>query len=454
MNDLNKKIINLGLSYLFLSRYWLKTQSDRLMLSNLQYLYPLIFLDIAAFITIYTLKKKQLITKGVYHMTNGGKKNVLFIFGAGISLASHNTNGEPVSISTDKITKAIFTEKLQLDYSEWFYPPEENNSSPTVDEGIHPLLRLIRCKFIKHLGCKENQVTYEDIFYFLISLDHESGYAKNPLLKSAVAQFADEACITWRATNGLGEDYELWKKLYLTQNYIKSVVKFRLCNLRKPIGYCWIKDAINDEAYKSNIVTLNHDLLLDIFFENAGIKFCDGFKKDPEKKVKIFDPRYFLDTDKPHLIKLHGSINWKAYGGAKRHLVAIPMEGYDRNEILYGGATDEIHILAGTHNKLEDYSYSIYADLVAQYQRLLWTTDYVIICGYGFGDRGINSRLSNWLRLDIKNQIIVIHHDKEKLKRNLEHHAAQLLNQIDPKRIHFEEKKFEDIQWDDVKKFM
>ena len=381
-------------------------------------------------------------------MTNGGKKNVLFLFGAGISLASHNTNGEPVSISTDKITKAIFTEKL-LYNSEWFYPPKDDQPSYIVDEGIHPLLRLIKHKFINHLEFREHQVTYEDIFFFLISNDRENGYAKNPLLKSAVAQFAHEACITWRATEGSGEDYEFWRMLYLTQNYIKSVVKFLLYNLRKPIGYCWIKDAINDEECKSNIVTLNHDLLLDIFLKNEEIAYCDGFKINSKDKVKIFDPRCFLDIDIPHLLKLHGSIDWEAYGGLTKHLTAITLDGFEFHKFLDGhGSTDEIVILAGTHNKLEDYSYSIFSDLITEFTRLLWSTDYVIICGYGFGDRGINLRLSNWLRLDKKNQILVIHPKVKKVPDDLE------LKKIDPNRIHFLEKKFENIIWDDVKKFM
>ena len=413
-----------------------------------------ILLGIAAFIIIYSHKNKQLITDGGCHMTNDKNKNILFLFGAGISLASQNKDEETVSISTDKITKAIFTEKLQINSAQWFGPPEDDHPSYIVDEGIHPLLRLIKHKFINHLRFREHQVTYEDIFFFLISHDRESGYAKNPLLKNAVAQFADEACITWRATKVLGGDYEFWEMLDLTQKYIKGVVKFRLWDLSNPIGYCWIKDAINDEEYKSNIVTLNHDRLLDIYFKNAGIKFCDGFKKDPEKKVKIFDPRYFLDTDKPHLVKLHGSIKWKAYGGLKKHLVAIPLQGFEEHKFLdRGGPTDEIVILAGTHNKLEDYSYSIFSDLITEFTRLLWSTDYVIICGYGFGDRGINSRLSNWLRLARKNQILVIHPEKDNLmdEDNLEYHATGLLKEIDPHRIHFLERKFKDIQWNEVK---
>ena len=383
-------------------------------------------------------------------MTNDKKKNALFLFGAGISLASHNKDGETVSISTDKITKAIFTEKLQINSAQWFGPPEDDQPSYIVDEGIHPLLRLIKHKFINHLRFREHQVTYEDIFFFLISCDRESGYAKNPLLKSAVAQFADEACITWRATKDLGEVYEFWEMLYLTQKYIKSVVKLRLWDLSNPIGYCWIKDAINDEECKSNIVTLNHDRLLELYFENAGIEFCDGFAINPKKKVKIFDPRCFLDIDIPHLVKLHGSINWKAYGGLTKHLTAIPLNGFEEHKFIdgHGLLTNEIVILAGTHNKLEDYSYSIFSDLITEFTRLLWSTDYVIICGYGFGDRGVNSRLSNWLRLDIKNQILVIHPKGKKVPDDLE------LKKIDPDRIHFLEMKFENIIWDDVKKLM
>ena len=387
-------------------------------------------------------------------MANGGKKNVLFIFGAGISLASCPNPGEP--ISTDTITKAIFTDRLQKNSEQWFDPEKDGEPSPIVDEGIHPLLRLIKYKFINHLRYREYKVTYEDIFYFLISHEREGGYAKNPLLKNAFAQFADEACLAWKAAKDFGGDYEFWEMLYLAQKYIKTVVKFRLWDLCEPEGYEWLSDAMQDEKYKSNIVTLNHDLLLDIFFKNEEIAYCDGFKINSKDKVKIFDPRCFIADEPFHLLKLHGSINWKAYGGVERHLVAIPMDGFEEHKFLDGhGPTDKIVILAGTHNKPEDYSYSIFSDLVAEYTRLLWTTDYVIICGYGFGDRGINSRLSNWLRLDSKNQILVIHPKGEKLKDNIKYpHAAELLKLIDPNRIHFEEKNFEDIKWDEVKKLI
>ncbi len=195
-------------------------------------------------------------------MTNGGKKNVLFIFGAGISLASRPKFGEP--ISTDTITKAIFTDKLQKNRAQWFDPERDGEPSPIVDEGIHPLLRLIKYKFINHLRYREYKVTYEDIFYFLISHDREGGYTKNPLLKNAFAQFADEACLAWKAAKNFDRDYEFWAEmLILAQKYIKSVVKFHLCDLCEPIGYEWLSDTMQDGKYKSNIVTLNHDSLFD-----------------------------------------------------------------------------------------------------------------------------------------------------------------------------------------------
>ena len=135
------------------------------------------------------------------------------------------------------------------------------------------------------------------------------------------------------------------------------------------------------------------------------------------------------------------------------------MEGFEEHKFLNDHAlTDEIVILAGTHNKLEDYSYSIFSDLITEFTRLLWSSDYVIISGYGFGDRGINSRLSNRLRLDIKNQILVIHPKGEKLidkyNLDLEYHAKELLKGIDPQRIRFLKMKFENIQWDEVKSML
>ena len=52
-------------------------------------------------------------------MSNVGKKNVLFIFGAGISSASSPNPEEP--ICTDTITKEIFTKKLKLHSDQSFF---------------------------------------------------------------------------------------------------------------------------------------------------------------------------------------------------------------------------------------------------------------------------------------------------------------------------------------------
>ena len=84
----------------------------------------------------------------------------------------------------------------------------------------------------------------------------------------------------------LGRDYKLSEMLGLAQNYIKTVVMLSLCKLREPKGYKWLSAAMQDKKYKSNIVTLNHDLLLDIFFEKENIDYCDGFKLFQKTKLK------------------------------------------------------------------------------------------------------------------------------------------------------------------------
>ena len=360
-------------------------------------------------------------------------------------------------INTKKITELIFTEKLYLASDDNFYPSIESSRlrEPLTYKTILPFLKLIRNECADYYNCNLESINYEDLFYYCRLLDYEKGWRKHPGLGDYFNNLNNKIVQKNINTND-GTAYTLWDILIYAQKYISQVIMIALSKLTNPIGYEWIGNAINDCSYDLQFVTLNHDLLLENYLRSIGKNCCDGFFLDESIESYIFSPITLRKSNSIKLIKIHGSIDWETFGGISNCNVIKTAQKISRLKLLqkYGDTHGTPTILAGTHNKLEGYAYGIFSDLMTEFNILLYEADIIVICGYGFGDRGINSRLSNWLRLDIKNQIIVIHHDKEKLKRNLEHHAAQLLNLIDPKRIHFEEKKFEDIQWDDVKKFM
>lgn len=72
-------------------------------------------------------------------------------------------------------------------------------------------------------------------------------------------------------------------------------------------------------------------------------------------------------------------------------------------------------LLAGTLSKLEDYSFSIFPWLWAEFQNALRKTRRVVISGYGFKDAGLNARLKSWLLHFPTARILVIHHNPSAL---------------------------------------
>ena len=64
--------------------------------------------------------------------------------------------------------------------------------------------------------------------------------------------------------------------------------------------------------------------------------------------------------------------------------------------------------LAGTFNKILNYSFDVYADQHCQFHKSLRETGILIICGYGFRDKGINIKITEWLFADEQHKLIVI----------------------------------------------
>ena len=72
-------------------------------------------------------------------------------------------------------------------------------------------------------------------------------------------------------------------------------------------------------------------------------------------------------------------------------------------------------LLAGTFNKMLQYTTGIYSGLYCQMYRALQETEILILCGYGFGDKGINTRLIEWVYSSQQNMLVVIHAEPESL---------------------------------------
>lgn len=170
------------------------------------------------------------------------------------------------------------------------------------------------------------------------------------------------------------------------------------------IGFQFLKELLSQKDYNHiDIFTLNHDTVLEQFFENENIGFNDGFTASKDKN-RIWEPELFDRDDKIKLYKIHGSVNWNYYDSddwEEKRIIKIPFSS------IINIDTINSLILIGTYNKLSDYIKDLYLELYYRFYKTLNEHNNLIIIGYGFNDRGINQKIFNWLYSPLNSILIV-----------------------------------------------
>lgn len=159
------------------------------------------------------------------------------------------------------------------------------------------------------------------------------------------------------------------------------------------------------EIRRLHIFSLNHDTVIEQFLTSQAVQFVDGFVADSSSGYRSFDAsEYDTSPAKVALYKLHGSVDWRRY---------VPSRGTREDEkvvstSVYVSGT-EAHsfdeqdklldrlILVGTSNKVADYYRSVYSQLHCRLIDILDAAPRLLVVGYGFGDRGINTRIIHWM---------------------------------------------------------
>jgi hypothetical protein len=179
-----------------------------------------------------------------------------------------------------------------------------------------------------------------------------------------------------------------------------------------------LKDACLDGQLSSvDIFTLNHDIVLERCLSRNGIQVADGFD-EPVNDVRHWDPDLLEGrSSKVRLLKLHGSVDWFLYRPYVRdwRVARIPL-GLDPHDALNPTAKSRPELLVGTFNKMLQYTSRIYADLHCQFHYSLRHSQRLVICGYGFGDKGINTGIAEWIDSLSDHKIIMVEPNPAELK--------------------------------------
>ena len=294
---------------------------------------------------------------------------------------------------------------------------------------------------------------YEDWLYLAIQLrDHVLRDYENPGLIPLIAHL----------TSRTGLPPEQLKEA--SEAVILSILKAVCAALRSEDGRsadAYPKLAETLTARRETIFRffiLNHDLLLERYFREAGVSYYDGFEAIDElssgRRFSFERPKYGAAA--VSLLKLHGSINWWRHRPLRARGEQNPwiyeFIGVDIGDHRVFERMDETPlILAGTFNKILQYSSPVFLKLLAEFYQTLQGSHSLLVCGYGFGDKGINSIIGDWMSGNMERHLFVVDPEPFDEKRS----RGAILWKVDAwrheDRLHvFSMRIGKDVAWDEI----
>jgi hypothetical protein len=263
--------------------------------------------------------------------------------------------------------------------------------------------------------------TYEDLFSVLDAMESE---LNETVLNPALAPFIS---IVREQTEPLWRDFmqvpfaardQFGSLIHEAQIFIQSVVRDNLSLAREPVGLAALSGICGTIVGGSDIVTLNHDTLIESELVKAGLSYNDGFNlRDGD--ARFFDEASLEDPKGNRLLKPHGSILWfrirkrADWGVIDRYAIpdADPWHSRDNQGRWFDNVSGSPVFLMGTNNKVASYHSGIFSMQMALFRRILAQSNSMVCCGYGWKDRGINSLLSEWFWDGRETRILILHPD-------------------------------------------
>lgn len=326
-----------------------------------------------------------------------GPRRLCFLLGAGVSLSA----GFP---PTDTITDRVCGREGRIlnvgGTYRWSPTPAEGHPRGSVPDPGQRVIEIVA----DMLWRGKQSPNYEDLYYAVNELhEHLTYNYDNPCLESLIARLMDKA--DW---SDLDRDPRKGLKDAMSKacNLIRSVVARSLSRDPEPTDLNLLTDIIHAQQFQRvDIFTLNHDCHIETALQEAKLAYEDGFRETGHEDVHVWS-RACLEQDSSYttVCKLHGSVDW----------YRAQIEGYcledvlirTRDDIEHLGqlelpqgrtrpyiSPDDRQILVGRHNKILSYTNGWYLELYYWFKRRIEHADVLVVSGYSFGDKGINSAI-------------------------------------------------------------
>ena len=342
--------------------------------------------------------------------------NTAILLGAGSSLAA----GYP---STQELTKRVLSGCGIQKGGDGSYDLYGDTIRPEKAQAVNCMVQKLYIEAESYYASfPERPANYEDIYYLAKQVwDEESGEMENPTVHPFVKKL--KADILPMLKELLKDETNYTNLLAKTCKYIVFVVHQ---NLLKPTLEQDHLEVIAHTCRNINVTsisTLCHDTHLEKFLRDTGIKISDGFS-EPQENARYWNGD-FSASDKIPFLKLHGSVDWfdSASGNCYGEKIWIPPKDQYPNRVkLQGGGfgypSPVPLLLIGTFNKIAEYSSGIFRELHYHFRSTINKADQLVVCGYSFGDKGMNTEIIEWLYGCRKRRLVIIHPDPGNLLTN------------------------------------
>jgi hypothetical protein len=309
----------------------------------------------------------------------------LFVLGSGVSSG--------VCPNVSEITDAVL--KSETAPSDW-----NNSITEAADEfhAVQGFLRMLRDETIQTL----DKPNYEDLYSLCLRLEnHELSQRPDPgLTRFRDTVFRSTAQFHRRYLGGCFYGNEPLAAISArSRGFINETVRQLLRPQRETQGELHlVVETIR--AYGGehvDVLTLNHDLLLEDALTKAGIAWTDGFETplSTDSKALQFDREAFTKPGRVRVLKIHGGCDWYLCLMAPKRWSPLKfLSGAERWR--YPTDYDQSQILTGSTTKGDSYTRCVFGELNWEARKLLREHDRIVCSGYGWRDEAFNAMLKDW----------------------------------------------------------
>ena len=391
-----------------------------------------------------------------------------FLLGAGVSIPA----GMP---STLDITSLVIQGSGVMKHTDnTYYLGDPDPIGITVSHLHSRVLPFLTSLAETEIWGGKKPPDYEQLYYVISQLDGflmggDGEQSNNPVVALLVRKLdarMTELCAVDEANFSSWQHHELTNQ---TVHYIQDVVWRLLVSAKlQKLDYLslFLDAARNSGSPGIDIFTLNHDLTLEQALENEKIEFSDGFG-NPENNIQPWEPELLDDREsRVRLYKLHGSITWFDFSPRPN---VPPVGKIPSNQspwdLIFMDENGKPHyplegrpaILAGSDNKMTSYLVGYWADLFFRFRQELHRAETLVVCGYSFRDRGINSQVSEWMNTSQTTRLIVIDTNSEE---ELVQHCGgggiyfSWYSWRDKGRLAYIQKDIQELSWDELRGYL